>query len=82
MGFFNLGNGSNGTIPEQDGFFRHDPVPPEQGGMFDGILASLLARYGITQEHIDKVKVILDKVKITDDEISVNLNGVELKIKR
>lgn len=70
------------TGPQPGGFFRRDESPPEQGGMFDGILASLLARYGVTQEHIDKVKVILDKVKITETDISVNLNGVDLKIKR
>ena len=59
-------------------FNKNDP--PEQGGMFDGVLASLLARYGVTQEHIDKVKALLDKVEISDKEIKVNLKGATVKI--
>ena len=54
--------------------------PPEQSGMFDGILSSLLSRYGVTQEHIDKVKAVLDKVEITDKTITVNLKGATIKI--
>jgi len=59
--------------------FGHDD-PPEQAGMIDGILASLLARYGITQVEIDKVKAILNKIVITDKEITVNLKGTTVKI--
>ena len=54
--------------------------PPEQSGMFDGMLAGLLARYGVTQAHIDKVKAILDQVVISNSDIKVNLKGVEIKI--
>ena len=46
---------------------------PEPSGMFDGVLSSLLSRYGITQELIDKVKTILDKLEISDTEIKIKL---------
>jgi hypothetical protein len=61
------------------GFFNKND-PPEQSGMFDGILVSLLSRYGVTQTHIDKVKALLDKVEISDKEIKVNLKGATIKI--
>jgi len=66
------------------GLFNKKEVvaPPVQGGMFDGILMSLVARYGVTQEHIDKVKIFLDKVEVTDKVITINLGGTVIKIDR
>jgi hypothetical protein len=56
--------------------------PPEQAGMINNILSSLLAQYGVTQEHINKVKNVLDLVDISEKEITVKLGGVKIVINR
>lgn len=58
------------------------PAPPEQAGVLNNVLASLLAQYGITKEQIDKVKNIIDLVDISEKEVTIKLGGVKIVIDR
>jgi hypothetical protein len=44
------------------------------GGMMNGITDKILEMLGFSKEHVDKIKFILDTIKIDDEEVTIQVN--------
>ena len=44
------------------------------GGMMDGFTDRILGMLGFSKDHVDKIKFILDTIKIDDEEVTIQVN--------
>ncbi len=44
------------------------------GGMMGGISDKILEMFGFSKDHVDKIKFILDTIKIDDEEVTIQVN--------
>lgn len=53
------------------------------GGVMDGITDKVLGMLGFSKDHVDKIKFILDTIKIDDEEVTIQVNDkIKVVIKK
>lgn len=53
------------------------------GGMMDGLTDRVLGMLGFSRDHVDKIKFILDTIKIDDEEVTIQINDkIKVVIKK
>lgn len=53
------------------------------GGMMDGLTDRVLGMLGFSRDHVDKIKFILDTIKIDEEEVTIQVNDkIKVVIKK
>lgn len=53
------------------------------GGMMDGLTDKVLGMLGFSRDHVDKIKFLLDTIKIDEEEVTIQVNDkIKVVIKK